>query len=332
MVKRLLNCSPKEMLALNSRELLEAIRMSEGRTILGLARVRGSNLIQYVSVPEVVAGFGADIVRLNAYDIQNPIFPGLPSKDPKDDEPYRDIQVQVGKGWTAREIREMIGRPISVGLFITPTIYGAKNVDTGFTDVPEQRFGIDIGFSEERVRMVLDQGFDVLWVAGHGVSHANRVAAVRAAKKIAEDRIVIESGVPHGPGLIYANEVPYNLREIFTPEMAAELVEAGADIIQYPAAGSLPGFTMSYVGEIVDAIHKAGGLANAGIHNSQEGADVETIRRIAIDNKMLGADMYTLGDAAFNENMGDPEVYMALSIAVKGKRHTYRRMSESILR
>ena len=332
MVKRLLNCSPKEMLALNSWELVNAIRMSEGRTILGLARVRGPNLIQYVSVPETVAGFGADIVRFNGYDLHNPIFPGLPSKDSKDDEPYRDIQVRIGNGWTAREVRELIGRPISVGLFGAPTIYGAKKIDSGFTDAPEQGFGIDVSISEENIRMVIDQGFDTIWIAGHGVSRADRVAAVQLTKKIAGDRIVIESGVPHGPGLLYAKDVPYNLREIFTPDMATELVEAGADIVQYPAVGSLPGFTPSYVGEIVDAIHKAGGLANAGIHNSQEGTDLETIKRIAIDNKTLGADMYTIGDAAFNENMGDPEVYMALSIAIKGRRHTYRRMSESVLR
>lgn len=33
-----------------------------------------------------------------------------------------------------------------------------------------------------------------------------------------------------------------------------------------------------------------------------------TIRRIAIDNKQLGADIQVLGDAGLNENMGLPEV------------------------
>ena len=78
--------------------------------------------------------------------------------------------------------------------------------------------------------------------------------------------------------------------------MAAEMVEAGADIIQYPAVGSLPGFTPEYCGKIIDAVHEAGALAMAGIHNSQEGADIETVKRIAIDNKIIGSDMYTIGD------------------------------------
>ena len=96
MIKRLLNYSPKEMLALSSHELLQAIRMSEGRVVLGLARVRGPNLVQYVTNAEVCAAFGCDIVGINCYDPQRPIFPGLPSKNPEDDEPFREIQVPVG--------------------------------------------------------------------------------------------------------------------------------------------------------------------------------------------------------------------------------------------
>ena len=46
----------------------------------------------------------------------------------------------------------------------------------------------------------------------------------------------------------------------------------------------------------------------------------------------MGVDMYMLGDAGVNENMGLPEVINALCIAVKGHRHTYRRMAESPLR
>ena len=62
MIKRLLNCSPKEMLALKPAELKDAIRMSEGRAVSALARTRGNNYIQYVTNAEVCAGFGADIV------------------------------------------------------------------------------------------------------------------------------------------------------------------------------------------------------------------------------------------------------------------------------
>ena len=89
---------------------------------------------------------------------------------------------------------------------------------------------------------------------------------------------------------------------------------------------------MAYVSELIDAIHKSGCLAATGIHNSQEGTDVETIRRIAIDNKICGADIQILGDGGLHETMGMPETLMAMCIAIKGRRHTYRRMAESVLR
>ena len=43
MIKRLLNYSPKEMLALSPDELFLAIKMSEGRVVEGLDRSRGPN-------------------------------------------------------------------------------------------------------------------------------------------------------------------------------------------------------------------------------------------------------------------------------------------------
>ncbi|MFR5881569.1 MAG: hypothetical protein ACLUEQ_12585 [Cloacibacillus evryensis] len=69
----------------------------------------------------------------------------------------------------------------------------------------------------------------------------------------------------------------------------------------------MPGFTVEYVRTLADIIHKAGALVNVGIHNSQEGTDVETIKRIA-DNRTAGADMCMLGDAGVNENVALPDV------------------------
>jgi len=329
-VKRLLNYSPKEMLALNSDELFQAIKMSEGRVVIGDARVRGPNLVQYVSNAEVCAAFGSDIVVLNCYDPRRPICPGLPSKNPEDDEPFREIQVPVGRGWSAGEIRELIGRPISTGLVVPPD-YGASMVDTGFIDTKNPTPGGASLATEENFRLCMEQGFDIVGIYGW-CKPEKLIEAVEIASRVFQGKVLIESGVPHGPGLVYARKTPYNLRDLFTPEFAGRLINAGARIIQMPAVGSLPGFTPDYVGAIIDTVHAQGALATVGIHNSQEGTDVQTIRRIAIDNKTLGADMYNLGDAGFNENMGLPETIMALCIAVKGHRHTYRRVTESAMR
>ena len=68
------------------------------------------------------------------------------------------------------------------------------------------------------------------------------------------------------------------------------------------------------------------------IGTSQEGADVETIRQIALMCKMAGADLHHLGDAGSSPGMTNPENIMAYSIAIRGKRHTYNRMALSIQR
>ena len=42
--------------------------------------------------------------------------------------------------------------------------------------------------------------------------------------------------------------------------------------------------------------------------------------------------MFTISDVWLTESVPDPENILALSIAIRGKRHTYRRMAFSIRR
>lgn len=67
------------------------------------------------------------------------------------------------------------------------------------------------------------------------------------------------------------------------------------------------------------------------IGTSQESADEGTIRLIGMSNKRVGADIYHIGDGGYGR-MADPEKIMALSIAVRGKRHTYFKMAQSVNR
>ena len=208
--------------------------------------------------------------------------------------------------------------------------YGGHNIDTGFADSAGNIAGISIT-TEENMKLAVEQGFDKVGVYGWA-KEEKFLKTLEKLVKIADGKVLVEAGIPHGPGLIYARQVPYNLRELVTPKFAANMVKAGARIVQVPAVGSLPGFTKEYVAEIIDAVHEQNGLCCTGIHSSQEGTDSSTIRRIAIDNKSLGADIQVLGDAGLNENMGLPETIQALCIAIKGKRHTYRRLTESVMR
>ncbi|MHA1506742.1 MAG: DUF7916 family protein [Candidatus Asgardarchaeia archaeon] len=316
MVKRLLTSSPKEILAMSKKELLEAIKMSEGRTIVVAARVRAPNLVDYVSNAELAAAFGADIVLVDTYNVQIPYVPGLPSKDPKEDEEIRDlIQVPLGKGWTLKELREIIGRPVGILLIV------AKGMEKG----ARAHYG-GILANVENARKAVEMGADVLAVSGwEGV-----LESIKEISKEVGDEAIIWSGRVHGPGLM--GYIGREGKKLFTPEEAVELISAGADVIGFPAPGTFPGWDVEYASKIVDAVHDHGALASAGLHTSQEGSDVDTIKRLAILAKMTGADCYELGDSGFNEQIVPPENIMALSIAIRGRRHTYRRMAWSILR
>ncbi len=331
MAKRLLNYSPKEMLALKPRELKEAIRLSEGRTVHVLARVSAPNLVQYVSNPEVAAAFGADMVGINAYDPTNPLFPGLPSKNPKDDEATKKLQIQIGKGWTLREVRELIGRPVSIDLEVPPGYGGEVDQELVSVDVKTGRVTLGMLFTRENAELAISQGPDILGVGGRG-RQEEVLQCVPDAKKLVGDRCLLAAGIEHLLGSTVGGKKPYDLRKLITPETVRSLAESGADIIQIPAAGCFPGYDISYVHRLFDVIHEYDCLAEAGLQWSQEGADAETIKRLAINNKMAGMDILNLGDAGLNESVSLPENIMAACIAIKGRRHTYRRMAESILR
>lgn len=328
MPQSLLECSPKQMLGLGAPELRRAIELSRGRTVIALARTRGSNYLQYVTNAEMCAKFGADIVYMDTYDPKSPQFVGLPSKEPDYDERYRDIQIQAGRGWTAREVRELVGRPLGVTFFPALPAYGGHTIDTAFNDDS----GVTVAGCPlndwDDFELMVEQGFDIIFIEGW-CDPAVLVAAAREAVSRAGGRVLIEAGVPHGPGLILADEEPLNLRELMTPELVRDLADAGVDIVDIPAAGSLPGFSVDYVSELIDVAHRHGALVQVGLHNSQEGTDAQTARRIAIDNRIAGADMFMIGDAGINENMGLPETINSLCVAVKGRANTIRRMSES---
>ena len=57
----------------------------------------------------------------------------------------------------------------------------------------------------------------------------------------------------------------------------------------------------------------------------------DTIRQIALMCKMAGADIHHIGDSGYM-GMALPENITAYSVAIRGKRHTYRRMAMSLER
>ena len=103
------------------------------------------------------------------------------------------------------------------------------------------------------------------------------------------------------------------------------LAEA-SDAVLVPAPGTVPGSREDLVAELADAAHGSGALVIATVGTSQEGADPETVRELALAAKRAGADVLHLGDmGAFG--VTDPMNVLTASLAIRGRRHTYRRMA-----
>jgi len=98
-----------------------------------------------------------------------------------------------------------------------------------------------------------------------------------------------------------------------------------------PAPGTIPGMSQQRVASLIDTAHAHGLLAMTAIGTSQEGADVSTIRQIALMSKMAGADLHHIGDTGYM-GMALPENILAYSIAIRGVRHTYIRIARSVNR
>src|SRR5690606_21148698 len=148
----------------------------------------------------------------------------------------------------------------------------------------------------------------------------------KLAKDVFQDDGMIIAGKMHGAGVKGEAGV-----SIVSEEVVKKFVENGADVVLLPGVGTVPGSTLEKTTRLVDIVKNAGAMVMTTIGTSQEGADEATIRQIALLNRMAGADIHHIGDAGFN-GIAVPENIMTYSIAIRGKRHTYKRMAASILR
>lgn len=317
MAKRLLEYTPAQLCNLSKQELLDGIRASEARVVGAYVCPYAPSYVEKVSNLELVASFGADIITLEGYNPRKLSMPGLPSKNPEDEAAFVNaLQTPMGYGWTVKELKRLVGRPIGSILLVKK-------------DESESFGGLyaDSLYTPELFAQMVEEGYDMICLCNY--DQGSLLKAVKEASRIAGDRVVLEAGIPHGPGNIDGDFPSYNLREMSTPDFCRALAEAGADIVDIPAVGVAPGYTMDYVSQLVDAVHAGKSLAAVSIAHSVEGSDSQTVRRVAVDNKICGADMYNVAAGGVYESVTLPESLMDFCIAVKGKRHTYRRMCQS---
>lgn len=255
---------------------------------------------------EFVTSLGADIIMLNIFDVDHPVINGLPEVAPED---------------TIHEIKRLTGRMVAINL--EPAAVRNDGEKSVWSLTEGRRATV------ENAKKAADMGVDMIVLTGNpGVGVDNR-AITKALADLNEavgDRVILTAGKMHASGILSeAGE------KILTKEDAETFIEAGADVLLLPAPGTVPGFTMEHAAELIKTAHEKGVLAMTTIGTSQEGADEATIRQIALMCKMAGADIHHIGDSGYM-GMALPENITAYSVAIRGKRHTYRRMAMSLVR
>lgn len=142
-----------------------------------------------------------------------------------------------------------------------------------------------------------EMGVDMILLTGNpgnGVSNGAITDTLRRLKAAVGDKVILAAGKMHASG------IPSEAGEhIITARDVEEFIGAGADVVLFPAPGTVPGITMEYVRSLVKEAHSRGVLTMTSIGTSQEGADTETICQIALMCKMAGTDIHHLGDSGY---------------------------------
>ena len=301
MVKRLLSSTSSELLNYDKSELLQSIKLSEGRTIISEV-IGKESLFKGLSNAEVAAAFGADILLLNLFDLKQPQFKNIEKKS----------AVEIVK-----ELKRLCGRPLGINL---EPVAKNNDLDTDFIKLSSGRRA-----TLENIERAVEAGFNMINFTGNpsvGVSNQAIIKSVKLADQNFGDQIIITAGKMHMAGID---------EDYLAAKYIDSLITAGTDIILLPAPGTVPGIDLNSLKEIIKLIHNRGKLALTAIGTSQESSDSETIREIAMMSKMAGADIQHIGDAGYG-GIALPENILSLSKTIRGRRHSYRRMALSINR
>jgi hypothetical protein len=303
MVKRLISTNASDLAAMSGAELKQSIKASEGRTIVSENVASRESIIGDITNSEIARAFGADLILLNGVDVFNPIIAGI-----SDDESSLSSNI-------ISTLHHLVGRPIGVNL---------EPIDTQ-AKMNEDKLDIALGrqANEETFKKIEEMGFDFVCLTGNpgtGVTNSQISTAVKEAKRLFNGLII--AGKMHGAGV---DEPVADIQAI------QAFIESGADVILVPAVGTVPGFDASELKEVVKIVHKAGALVMTAIGTSQESSEEATIRQIAIENKICGADIQHIGDAGY-AGLAPAENIFAMSKAIRGGRHTISMIARSINR
>lgn len=306
MPKRLIDTTARELASYKKQELLTSIADSEGRILAAETIGTVTPMLVDITNAEFVTSLGADLIMLNVFDVNEPVIQGLPQVPPEE---------------VVREVKRLTGRMVAINLEPAAIKNGEQSSVWNLTKGRQA--------TPENAKKAADMGVDMIVLTGNpgvGVENDAILQALSQLKEAVGDRVILTAGKMHASGILSeAGE------KILTENEVESFVDAGADVILLPAPGTVPGISMEYAAKLIKRAHEKGALAMTTIGTSQEGADEDTIRQIALMCKMAGADIHHIGDSGYM-GMALPENIMAYSVAIRGKRHTYRRMAVSLLR
>ena len=308
-MKRIIDCRTSDFARMDRQDLLESIANCEGRTICCATVGSYQPMLGDVTNAEFAAAMGADLLLLNLFDCNDPQISALPKCEPME-------RVQM--------LKKLTGRPIGINLEPVEQVLSSLDPEENLWAMTDGRKA-----TLENARRAADMGVNFILLTGNpgvGVTNEAIEQTLRLYKRELGDRLVLAAGKMHAAGILTEGA-----EKIITKADIDAFAAAGADIILMPAPGTVPGITMEYIRELVTYCHSKGCLTITAIGTSQEGADTATIRQIALMAKMTGTDIHHLGDAGY-AGIALPENIQAYSIAVRGIRHTYRRMAASVNR
>lgn len=199
-----------------------------------------------------------------------------------------------------RTLARLVGRPIAV------------NLEPG--DVPAPRRAMP-----SSARRLVDDGAAMLCLTanpGTGTTYMDLMRTTASLRETLGDDAALWAGKMHQAGRT----------EPIGGERLAALVQAGADGVLLPLPGTVPGVTRELATEACAAVHEAGAIVMGTVGTSQEGARSSVATPLGLLAKEVGVDAHHLGDAGLGRGP-DPELVHEYSLAIRGRRHTWRRMA-----
>lgn len=309
-MKRFLDANASDFAGMTASELVESIRLSEGRIVAAEVIATAPPLIDKASNVELAAAMGADLILLNLYDVTAPQVFGIPTDaSPADAKVFGHIP--SGLGATLGLLKSWVGRP--VGLNLEPIENPEAVSSSG-------RFA-----NAANARLAVEQGADFILVTGNphtGVTNQGIRRAVADIRAAVGNQLVLFAGKIHAAGTSEA---------MITEKDMRLLASEGVDGIALPAPATVPGMTVEIGHRLAELAHAFGLLVMNGVGTSQEGASRSTIEQLALWSKMTGADIHHIGDAG-TIGIAIPENIYAWSLALRGRRHTWHRMAASLRR